>query len=151
MSMPSDMVAFNAEVAERFRVQHGSGPLTGGRLGTAGQINADAMLLLTTTGARSGEPRTVPLGWLRIDGQLVVLASNVGAPRHPGWYHNLVRNPRVTVELGAGTFAATARVATGAERERLWEGAVAQRPFFTDHQAKTDRQIPIVVLDPLQA
>ena len=147
MTMPADMVAFNARVAERFRAQRGTGPLTDGPVGSAGAINADALLLLNTVGARSGEPRTTPLGWLRIDGRLVVVASNVGAPQHPAWYHNLVKNPQVTVELGAETFAATARTATGAERERLWEGAVAQHSFFTDHQAKTQRQIPRVVLE----
>lgn len=142
MGMPEDMVAFNAAIVEAFRAQKGSGPLAGGR------INADLMLLLGTTGRRSGEPRTTPLGWLRIDGKLVVVASNVGAPNHPAWYHNLVADPRVTVELGDRAFPATARVAGGAERDRLWAGAVEQRPFFTDHQAKTDRQIPIVVLEP---
>lgn len=147
MTIPSDMVAFNAAVAEQFRAQKGTGELAGGRLTAAGPLHADLLLLLTTVGARSGESRTTPLGWLRIDDRLVVVASNIGAPAHPAWYHNLVRNPQVTVELGAETFPATARVATGAERERLWEGAVAQRPFFTDHQAATDREIPIVVLE----
>ena len=139
--MPQDMVAFNARVAEAFRAQKGTGTLAGGR------IDADLMLLLTTTGRRTGERRTTPLGWLRIDGELVVVASNVGAAAHPGWYHNLVADPRVTVEIGAETFPATARVAAGAERERLWAGAVEQRPFFTDHQAATERRIPIVVLE----
>lgn len=141
MTIPEDMVAFNARVAEAFRAQKGTGTLAGGR------INADLVLLLTTTGRRSGERRTTPLGWLRIDGALVVLASNVGAPKHPAWYHNLVADPHVTVEMGAETFPAIARVAGGAERERLWAGAVRQRPFFTDHQAATERRIPIVVLE----
>jgi len=147
MTMPSDMAAFNAAVAEQFRAQKGTGELAGGRLTAAGPLHADLLLLLTTVGAHSGEPRTTPLGWLRIDDRLVVVASNVGAARHPGWYHNLVKNPQVTVELGDETFPATARPATGAEYDRLWAGAVAQRPFFTDHQAKTERRIPVVVLE----
>lgn len=142
MSIPQDMVAFNAEVAKAYRATKGAGPLPDPRL------HAEGMLLLTTTGARTGETRTTPLGWQRLDGQLVVMASNVGAPKHPAWYHNLVADPRVTVEIGARTYEATARTATGAERARLWEAAVAERPFFTDHQAKAGREIPVVVLEP---
>lgn len=141
MTLPPDMREFNGEVAAAFRAQHGAGPLAGGRL------DAARMLLLTTVGARTGERRTTPLGWLRVDGALIVMASNVGAPKHPGWYHNLLAEPRVTVELGEETCTATARVPSGAEHDRLWRGAVEQLPFYADHQANTTRRIPVVVLE----
>jgi deazaflavin-dependent oxidoreductase (nitroreductase family) len=141
MSIPGDMAAFNAEVAKAFRATKGAGPLPDPRL------HPEGLLLLTTTGARSGERRTTPLGWLRLDGELVVMASNMGAPSHPGWHHNIVADPHVTVEIGAEEYPATARTATGAERARLWEGAVAEHPFYADHQASTDREIPVVVLE----
>src|SRR5437660_4953190 len=78
------------------------------------------MLLLTTTGARSGERRTTPMMFVRVADRLLVIASNIGAPKNPDWYHNLVAQPHVTVEVGAETFEGTAVVTTGAERQRLW-------------------------------
>jgi deazaflavin-dependent oxidoreductase (nitroreductase family) len=105
------------------------------------------ILLLTTTGARTGRRYTAPMMYVRDGERLLVIASNIGAPRHPDWYHNLVAHPDVTVEAGAETYDATAVVTEGAERQRLWAMIVKDYPFFVEHQAKTSRQIPIVALE----
>ncbi|HEY7202215.1 MAG TPA: nitroreductase family deazaflavin-dependent oxidoreductase [Candidatus Dormibacteraeota bacterium] len=128
-----DPLAVNREMVERYRATAGHIPNTSGPSG---------MLLLTTTGARTGEQHTAPMMY-RTDGdRLVVFASNAGGERAPGWYHNLVAHPDVTVEVGADRFAATAEVTSGDERERLW------RLFpFPEHQEKAGREIPVVVLE----
>lgn len=105
------------------------------------------LLLLTTTGAKSGQPRTKPMMYIRDGERLLVIASNAGAPAHPDWYRNLLAHPQVTVEVGNDTFAATAIAAQGLERQRLWEKIVALYPFFAEHQAKVSREIPVVVLE----
>ena len=104
------------------------------------------LLLLTTTGAKSGQRRTTPMMYVPDGDRLLVIASNAGAPAHPAWYHNLVAHPDVTVEVGNETFDATAIVTTGEERQRLWTGIVERYPFFTEHQAKITRQIPVIAL-----
>jgi len=78
--------------------------------------------------------------------RLLVIASNAGAPAHPDWYYNLVAHPEVTVEVGTETYDATAVVTQGAERDRLWTSIVDKYPFFTEHQAKITRQIPVIAL-----
>jgi deazaflavin-dependent oxidoreductase (nitroreductase family) len=104
------------------------------------------LLLLTTTGARTGERRTVPLIHMADGDTIVVAAGGGGSPTNPGWYHNVVANPSVTVEVGTDTFDGTASVASGAERERLW-GLIAEKmPITLEHQQKVKRQIPVVVL-----
>ena len=105
------------------------------------------LLLLTTTGAKSGQPRTKPMMYIRDGDRLLVIASNAGAPAHPDWYRNLLAHSHVTVEVGNETFDATAIVTEGAERQRLWAKIVALHPFFADHQAKVTRQIPVIVLE----
>jgi deazaflavin-dependent oxidoreductase (nitroreductase family) len=105
------------------------------------------LLLLTTTGAKSGQPRTKPMLYIPDGDRLLVIASNAGAPTHPDWYRNLLAHPQVTVEVGNETFAATATVAEGEERQQLWEKIVALYPFFTEHQAKVSREIPVIVLE----
>lgn len=134
-----DMRAVNQRVIEEFRAN-------GGQVG--GQLQNTPLLLLTTTGARTGRRHTTPVMYLPDGDRLVVFASVMGAPSHPDWYHNLVAHPDVTVEVGAESFQATARVAAGEERARLWAKAAEQYPFLTEHQAKTSRQIPVVVLAP---
>lgn len=105
------------------------------------------MLLLTTVGARSGAPHTAPVGYLPDGGERVlVIASAGGAPKHPDWYHNLVANPRVTVENGVFTYEATAVVLEGAERDRAFARAAETDPGWTDYQARTTRVIPVVAL-----
>jgi deazaflavin-dependent oxidoreductase (nitroreductase family) len=145
--VPADVRETNRRVIAEFRANGGvmGPPFSGGNL-----------LLLTTTGARSGRRYTTPMMFVRPsarpdDGRLMVIASNLGAPSHPDWYRNLVANPRVTVELGTETFEATATTATGDERARLWAALLESHPFFADHQAKTSREIPLVLLERLPA
>src|SRR5262245_2278383 len=127
------MRAHNRAVIEEFRANGGPGE---GR----------PLLLLTTTGARTGLARTTPMMYVRARGRLLVIASNAGAPSHPDWYRNLVANPEVTVELGSETFPATAKVMEGKQRERLWTEITARYPFFITHQEQVDRVIPVVAL-----
>src|SRR5262245_32537786 len=105
------------------------------------------LLLLTTTGAKSGEPRTSPVVYTRDGDDYVVIASRGGSPNNPAWYHNLVANPTVAVELPGETFTSRARVATGDERERLYRAQADLMPNFDEYQSKTTRQIPVIVLE----
>jgi deazaflavin-dependent oxidoreductase (nitroreductase family) len=104
-------------------------------------------LLLTTTGRRSGQPITMPLIYGKVGDKHVIVASKGGAPAHPGWYLNLVAQPTVEVQVLADRFRATARTATGEERARLWQTMAAIYPPYNAYQAKTQREIPVVVLD----
>jgi deazaflavin-dependent oxidoreductase (nitroreductase family) len=106
-------------------------------------------LLLTTTGRKSGERFIFPLFYGQTGNSYIVVASKGGAPEHPGWYRNLLANPEVDVQVGTKKFKARARTATGEERAQLWNKAVAFWPPYADYQKKTDREIPVVVLDPL--
>jgi deazaflavin-dependent oxidoreductase (nitroreductase family) len=130
---------FNESVIEDFRSHHGQitkGPFTG-----------RSLLLLTTRGAKSGRERTNPLAFTR-DGDLIfVIASKGGAPTNPDWYRNLRANPRVTVEVGPERFEATASVAEGAERRRLYDLQATRMPAFREYEQKTSREIPVVVLE----
>ena len=104
-------------------------------------------LLLTTTGRRSGQPIIMPLIYGEADGKYVIVASKGGAPAHPGWYLNLAAHPAVEVQVGADRFRATARTAVGEERGRLWQKMAAIYPPYNAYQAKTEREIPVVVLE----
>jgi len=104
-------------------------------------------LLLTTIGRRSGQPIVMPLIYGEVGGKYVVVASKGGAPTHPGWYLNLAARPAVEVQVGAQRFRAAARTATGEERSRLWQTMAAIYPPYNAYQAKTQREIPVVVLD----
>jgi deazaflavin-dependent oxidoreductase (nitroreductase family) len=114
---------------------------------TSGPFAGRPVLLLTTTGAKSGRSRLAPLVYSRDRDRLVIVASKGGAPTHPAWYLNLVANPIVTVEVGGETFEALAAVAAGAERERLFAAHAAANPNFNDYQRRTSRVIPVVVLE----
>lgn len=116
---------------------------TKGRLGTMG----GRVLLLTTTGAKSGQPRTNPLMGVAHDDGWLVAASAGGAPRHPAWYHNVVANPDVTVEKGPEQLAMTARVAESEERPALWAKVVDFDNRFAGYETKVDREIPVVILE----
>lgn len=128
---------FNQRIIAEF---HANGGTVGGPFAGA------PMLLLTTTGARSGEQRTTPLVYLPDGDRLVVIASKGGAPTHPAWYHNLVAHPDVTVEVGSETLPVRAAVLSGEERDRLYARQAALRPAFAEYQAKTTRRIPVVAL-----
>ncbi|PRX99064.1 nitroreductase family deazaflavin-dependent oxidoreductase [Allonocardiopsis opalescens] len=132
-----DQQAFNERVVAEYRAAAGrlTETLPGFRL-----------LLLTTSGARTGREHTVPLGYVRHGGDLVVIASNRGAPDHPDWFRNLVEHPEVAVELDGERFAATAEVPSGERRKRVYAAVLAEQPFIADHQAATEREIPVVVL-----
>jgi deazaflavin-dependent oxidoreductase (nitroreductase family) len=106
------------------------------------------VILLTTTGAKSGRPYTTPVMFLRDGDRLAVFATHGGSPRHPDWYHNLVANPTVTVEVGAEKYQAKATPLTGgAERDRIYGRQAELFPQFADYQAKTTRIIPVVLLE----
>jgi len=104
-------------------------------------------LLLTTTGRTSGEQRTTPLIYVRDGDDYVIVASKGGAPQHPGWYRNILKSPEVELQVKDDVFRARARTATGDERERLWRKANEMWPHYDEYQQKTDREIPVVVLE----
>ena len=114
---------------------------------TSGPFVGRPVLLLTTTGAQSGQPRLAPVVYSRDGDHFVIMASKGGAPTHPAWYQNLRAHPTVTVEVGGETFEARARVTEGAERDRLFAQHAAHNPNFTDYQRRTTRVIPVVVLE----
>jgi F420H(2)-dependent quinone reductase len=130
---------------------------TGGRVGA--RLAGLDMLLLTTTGRRSGEPRTVPLACFPLrrvaeagaatpapDGDWVVVGSNNGQEREPGWWLNLQACPEAFVQLGGERWRARTRLASGAERERLWPELVRRNPAYARYAQRTSREIPVVVL-----
>lgn len=134
------MADWNRKVIEEFRA-------TGGKVG--GGFEGAPLLLLTTTGAKSGRRYTTPLMSLPDEGRLAVFASKAGAPTNPDWYHNVIANPTVTVEFGDKTFEARAVEVTGEERDRLYARQAALRPPFAEYEAKTKRKIPVIVLERL--
>ena len=139
-SVPSDeeFVSYNRSVISEFRANHGvvSQP-------------PFPILLLTTTGARTGRRSTVPLGFAVDDsGRVFVVASKAGAPRHPAWFHNLRANPSVTVELGDQSFQARAVVTAGEERDGLYRRVSA---MGSEYEKNTDRVFPVVVLEGVPA
>jgi deazaflavin-dependent oxidoreductase (nitroreductase family) len=105
------------------------------------------ILLLTTKGRRTGEERVMPLIYREIDGRPTIVASKGGADRHPGWYLNLLADPDVTVQIKGDVFPARARTAEGPERERLWKLMTDVWPDYDAYQTRTDREIPVVVLE----
>ncbi len=105
-------------------------------------------LLLTTKGRRSGEPRRTPLIYGRDGDRYLVVASKGGSPEHPLWYRNLLADPTVAVQVGAEKFTARARTATPEEKRRLWPVMAGIWPAYDEYQTKTDRDIPVVVLEP---
>jgi deazaflavin-dependent oxidoreductase (nitroreductase family) len=129
----------NRAVIEEFRSN-------GGTVG--GELRSTPLLLLGTTGAKSGLPRTTPLAYRRVGARLYVIASSGGRPTHPGWYFNLRAHPRVTIELGEERFVATATVLEGADRDRVFATIAARSPDAGRHQAKAGRTIPVIALDP---
>jgi deazaflavin-dependent oxidoreductase (nitroreductase family) len=135
---PQNMHEFNKAMIAEYRAN-------GGKL--SGQFANSKLLLLTTTGAKSGQPRTIPLGYGKDGDYLIVIAANAGAPAHPDWYYNLLANPTVTIELGSERFQARAITAEGAERDRLLAKSVEILPYFAAQQEKTSRVIPFVIFE----
>jgi deazaflavin-dependent oxidoreductase (nitroreductase family) len=116
-------------------------------IATAGRFAGRELLLLITTGKKSGQPRTAPLAFTRDGERYVIIASKGGSPTSPDWYYNLVHNPNVTLEVGGEAFAARATIAEGEERDRLYANQARLMPNFAAYQLKTSRQIPVVVLE----
>ena len=134
----ADRNDWNRQTIEEFRAN-------GGKVG--GMWDGRPLLLLTTTGAKSGQRRTNPVMYLRDGDRLLVFASKGGAPTSPDWYHNLVVHHQVTVEVGNETYEATATVLSGQERDRLYAKQAQLYPQFGEYQAKTTRQIPVIALE----
>jgi deazaflavin-dependent oxidoreductase (nitroreductase family) len=133
------------QVIEEFRAN-------GGRVG--GMLEGAQLLLLTTAGRRTGKPRTNPVAWRRDEARYLIFGTNAGGPRHPGWYHNLLADPQVTIETGTQDgqvipAAARAVAIRGAQRDRIYELQCTANPAFRDYQERTDRIIPVVALYPL--
>jgi deazaflavin-dependent oxidoreductase (nitroreductase family) len=133
-----DVNDFNRAIIEEFRANDG-------RVG--GPFEGSPVLLLTTTGAKTGQRRTTPVVYLPDGERMVIFASKAGAPTNPAWYHNLLANPTVTVEVGTDTIDANAVVTTGEERDRLFRRQAELHPQFAEYQQKTTRQIPVVALE----
>jgi deazaflavin-dependent oxidoreductase (nitroreductase family) len=130
-----DIKAINRRVIEQFRA---GGEIEG--------MHRDRLVLLTTTGRRSGRAHTVPMMFHRDGDRILVIASNQGAPEDPDWYRNLVANPGVKVELADETFDATAAALAGSDYERQWAAIKQASPFFAQHEKKAGRPIPVVAL-----
>jgi deazaflavin-dependent oxidoreductase (nitroreductase family) len=112
-------------------------------------INGRPVILLTTRGVKSGKLRKVPLMRVEHDGQYAIVASLGGAPKHPVWYHNVVADPHVELQDGTEAHDYRAREVHGEEKAQWWERAVAAYPDYAEYQKKTDRQIPVFVLEPV--
>ncbi|MFG1703936.1 nitroreductase family deazaflavin-dependent oxidoreductase [Nonomuraea sp. M3C6] len=132
--MPNE---FNQQIIDEFRANEG-------RVG--GMFEGAALVLLTTTGAKSGKPTTSPVMYLEDDDRYVVIASNGGADHHPAWYHNLRATAEATAEIGTEKFEVKALLVEGEERDQLYARMVAKAPGFAEYEARTSRRIPVVAL-----
>jgi deazaflavin-dependent oxidoreductase (nitroreductase family) len=135
---PAAVNEFNQNVIEEFRTN-------GGKVG--GMFEGAPMLLLTSTGAKSGRQRTTPVVYTRDGDRLVIIASKAGAPTNPAWYHNLVAHPEVTVEVGTERIPMRAVVTEGEERTRLFDAQAALMPNFAEYAKSTSRVIPVIALE----
>lgn len=138
--MSSTFADFNRSLMEDLRAN-------GGRP-TSGPFKGRDVLILTTKGAKSGETRQTPLAYFPQNGHYLIIASKGGAPTNPAWYHNLVTNPEVTLEVLGHTIPAIARVPDPEERDRLFAKVGAKYPQFLEYQKKTSRTIPVILLEP---
>jgi deazaflavin-dependent oxidoreductase (nitroreductase family) len=136
LTPPAD---YNAKVIAEFRANEG-------RVG--GEWEGTPLLLLHHVGAKSGQDRITPMGYLGDDPGYLVIASNGGAPKHPDWYYNLKAQPNVSIEVGAGTIDVTATEATGEERELLFRRLAARYPQLSEFERKTPRAMPVITLTP---
>lgn len=136
----SEMSDFNRKVIDEFRANDGK---------VGGPFEGAPVLLLTSTGAKSGEQRTTPVVYQQDGDRMVIFASKAGAPSNPAWFHNLRANPTATVEVGPDTVEVEAVITDGDERERLFSKQKQLMPAFADYEQKTERQIPVVALQPI--
>jgi len=138
--MSDEMNDWNAKIMAEFRAN-------GGKVAEFGDA---PLLILHSKGRKSGQDRTSPLMYQALEGgSLAIFASKAGAPDNPDWYHNVLADPAVTAEIGTGTQPFTAREALGDERHTIWEQQKVQYPQFAGYEEATDREIPVIVLDPV--
>src|ERR1700720_3781353 len=136
---PETIKAFNKTITDEFRANDGR---------VSGQFEGADLLLLTTTGAKSGQPRVSPLAYFRTDGKLLIVGSFAGSDVNPAWVHNLRANPAARVEIGNDSSDVTARELPSDERDELFAQITAAAPGFAEYQAKTTRVIPVFELQP---
>jgi deazaflavin-dependent oxidoreductase (nitroreductase family) len=137
--MSDEMNDWNAKIMAEFRAN-------GGKVAEFGDA---PLLILHSTGRKSGQERFSPLMYQALDGgSVAIFASKAGAPDNPDWYHNVLAAPAVTAEIGTDTLAFTAREAVGEQRDTIWEQQKVEYPQFAGYEEATDRTIPVVVLDP---
>ena len=139
--MANSFADFNRNLINDLRANRGQAP--------GGPFKGSDLVILTTRGAKSGEPRENPLVYTKDGDKIVVIASKGGSPSHPSWFHNLRAHPEVTIELGGKRFKARAHVADGEEYERLYRQQADIYPVFDEYRTKTTRKIPVVVLEKL--
>jgi deazaflavin-dependent oxidoreductase (nitroreductase family) len=130
---------WNAKIIDEFRANEGK---------VGGQFEGAPLLLLHSTGAKSGKTRVSPMMYAKEGDRIFVFASKAGAPTNPDWYHNLVANPDAFIEVGTDTVEVAASVLEGEERDRVYAEQARNYPGFAEYQEKTDRIIPVVALDP---
>lgn len=136
----NDMQEWNKSIIEEFRANNGK---------VGGQFEGAPLLLLHSTGAKSGVERVTPMMYQDLgDGRVAVFASYAGSDVNPAWFHNVVANPETTVEVGTETREVRAHVADADEREPIWQKQKADYPGFAEYETKTDRVIPVVILEP---
>jgi deazaflavin-dependent oxidoreductase (nitroreductase family) len=137
MTEPND---FNAKIIDEYRANGGK----------VAMFPNGSLLLLHSTGAKSGAMRISPLAYQKVGDAYAIFASKAGAPVNPAWYHNLLAHPETTIELGTEVIKVTARVADPEEREIIWKRQKENAPNFAEYEKKTDRQIPVVILEPVR-
>jgi deazaflavin-dependent oxidoreductase (nitroreductase family) len=131
------MTEFNKNIVDEFRANGGK---------VSGQFAGADLLLLTTTGAKSGQPRLAPLAYFTIDGNIIIIGSKAGADTNPDWVHNLRANTQARIEIGADAYDVTSRELPIAERDAIFDKVVAAAPHFGEYQSKTSRVIPLFEL-----
>jgi deazaflavin-dependent oxidoreductase (nitroreductase family) len=141
MSVTNERIDYNQRNIEEFRANDGK---------VGGRFEGKTLLLLHTTGAKTGKERVNPVAYVRDGERYVVIASKGGAPTNPGWYYNILAHPRLTVEVGTETFQVDAKVAEEPERTHLYNKMVEIMPGFDDYRRKTERVIPVFVLTPVK-
>ena len=131
------MKAFNKNIVDEFRANNGK---------VGGQFEGANLLLLTSTGAKSGQPRLAPLAYFTIDGKMIIIGSKAGADTNPDWVHNLRANPRAHIEVGTDAYDVSSRELPKAERDEIFDKVVAAAPGFGEYQSNTSRIIPLFEL-----
>ena len=141
MSETNERTNWNQKIIDEFRANDGK---------VGGRFEGKTLLLLHTTGAKSGQEHVNPVAYVRDDEKYVVIASKGGAPTNPDWYYNIVAHPRLTVEVGTETFDVETQITEEPERTRLYNKMVEMMPGFDDYRRNTTRKIPVIELTPVK-